>query len=81
MYAKSCVALGDRFSIYTVEYLKLIQGDECQKRAYWRSADGTCNNIRHPTWGATLAQQTREIPPMYDDGKQFAIPMMLENVV
>jgi len=24
MYAKSCVALGDRFSIYTVEYLKLI---------------------------------------------------------
>ncbi|KAH3719115.1 hypothetical protein DPMN_061946 [Dreissena polymorpha] len=46
-----------------------IQGPPCDEKAYYRSYDGTCNNVVNPTWGASLTPQLREIPPMYDDGK------------
>ena len=33
-----------------------------------RSADGTCNNIQHPEWGARHTPFTRLMPAAYEDG-------------
>ncbi|XP_052794376.1 peroxidase-like [Mya arenaria] len=44
------------------------EGEGCDRNAYYRTADGTCNNLDNPTWGATFAPELREIPAMYDDG-------------
>ncbi|XP_060583221.1 peroxidase-like [Ruditapes philippinarum] len=40
----------------------------CDPNAYYRTIDGTCNNLEEPTWGAVMCPQSREIPPMYSDG-------------
>ncbi|XP_045139322.1 peroxidasin homolog [Portunus trituberculatus] len=34
----------------------------------YRRIDGLCNNLHHPTWGATRAVFTRFLPPDYSDG-------------
>nr|CAD7200693.1 unnamed protein product [Timema douglasi] len=34
----------------------------------YRRHDGSCNNLRHPTWGATLVAFHRFLPPNYADG-------------
>ncbi|XP_078581341.1 eosinophil peroxidase-like [Branchiostoma floridae x Branchiostoma japonicum] len=34
----------------------------------FRSADGRCNNQRHPLWGSTEQCLKRLLPPQYDDG-------------
>ncbi|XP_045167373.2 eosinophil peroxidase-like [Mercenaria mercenaria] len=46
----------------------IYTGTACDPKAYYRTADGTCNNLQNPTWGAILCPQSREIPPMYSDG-------------
>ena len=33
-----------------------------------RMADGTCNNLENPTWGAANTQLRRLLPPRYEDG-------------
>ena len=33
-----------------------------------RTADGTCNNLQNPTFGAANTKMRRLIPPRYDDG-------------
>ncbi|EDW67928.2 peroxidase [Drosophila virilis] len=42
-------------------------GVECRPGKY-RRFDGLCNNIEHPTWGATNAPFQRLIGPLYADG-------------
>lgn len=42
-------------------------GVECRPGKY-RRFDGLCNNIDHPTWGATMAPFQRLIGPLYADG-------------
>ncbi|XP_046445457.1 chorion peroxidase-like [Daphnia pulex] len=34
----------------------------------YRSFDGTCNNLRQPSWGSALSPLERLAPPEYDDG-------------
>ena len=34
-----------------------------------RSADGSCNNLEHPEWGARHTTFMRLMPPAYEDGK------------
>ncbi|KAK4036631.1 chorion peroxidase [Daphnia magna] len=34
----------------------------------YRSFDGTCNNLRQPSWGSALSALERLAPPEYDDG-------------
>ncbi|CAH2000403.1 unnamed protein product [Acanthoscelides obtectus] len=46
--------------------------DMCFHSKY-RSIDGTCNNLQHPTWGASLTSFRRVLKPIYEDG--FAKPV------
>ncbi|KAI9551659.1 hypothetical protein GHT06_021995 [Daphnia sinensis] len=34
----------------------------------YRTFDGTCNNLRQPSWGSALTTMERLAPPEYDDG-------------
>ncbi|XP_033762435.1 lactoperoxidase-like [Pecten maximus] len=34
----------------------------------YRTIDGQCNNLKHPTWGAAGTQQGRYLPANYSDG-------------
>lgn len=40
---------------------------ECGNSKY-RTIDGTCNNIRHPNWGAYGTSMQRISEPFYADG-------------
>ncbi|XP_060072565.1 peroxidase-like protein [Ylistrum balloti] len=40
----------------------------CNPKDCYRSADGSCNNLDYPTWGASMKQQLRYLPAAYDDG-------------
>ncbi|XP_064483385.1 chorion peroxidase-like [Ornithodoros turicata] len=40
----------------------------CDPSYPYRSLDGTCNNLRHPTWGKTMSCMPRILAPAYDDG-------------
>ncbi|EDW78831.1 uncharacterized protein Dwil_GK12503 [Drosophila willistoni] len=46
--------------------------DMCYHSKY-RSVDGTCNNLQHPTWGASLTAFRRLAPPIYENG--FSMPV------
>nr|NP_523891.2 peroxidasin, isoform A [Drosophila melanogaster]NP_995975.1 peroxidasin, isoform E [Drosophila melanogaster]NP_995976.1 peroxidasin, isoform D [Drosophila melanogaster]NP_995977.1 peroxidasin, isoform C [Drosophila melanogaster]Q9VZZ4.1 RecName: Full=Peroxidasin; Flags: Precursor [Drosophila melanogaster]AOQ10577.1 Pxn-RA [synthetic construct]AAF47668.1 peroxidasin, isoform A [Drosophila melanogaster]AAS64946.1 peroxidasin, isoform C [Drosophila melanogaster]AAS64947.1 peroxidasin, isofo len=46
--------------------------DMCFHSRY-RSIDGTCNNLQHPTWGASLTAFRRLAPPIYENG--FSMPV------
>jgi hypothetical protein len=60
------------------ELAKMYQESECNRTLTVaancgafrtvRSADGTCNNLQHPTRGAANTPMRRLIPPRYDDG-------------
>ena len=41
----------------------------CDNAYYYRSADGTCNNLDNPSWGAADQTYQRLLDPVYDDGK------------
>lgn len=34
----------------------------------YRSIDGRCNNLQHPTWGSSLTGFRRLLKPIYEDG-------------
>lgn len=64
----------------------------CDRHAKYRTADGTCNNIEHPTWGSSMSPQLRLTPPMYDDGtasprqtgkegEPLASPRLISNII
>ncbi|XP_048259385.1 peroxidase-like [Haliotis rufescens] len=40
----------------------------CNKTDMFRSADGSCNNIRHPDWGKSFIPMRRFLLPQYGDG-------------
>lgn len=42
----------------------------CDSDYPYRSADGTCNNLKNPTWGAAFTQFRRAMPPDYGDGER-----------
>lgn len=42
----------------------------CIKSRY-RTYDGSCNNLDHPTWGTPQTRYARLLPPNYGDGKKF----------
>lgn len=41
---------------------------KCNNRAHYRTADGTCNNVKNPKWGSSFIPQFRYLPPAYHDG-------------
>nr|XP_018667950.1 peroxidasin-like isoform X2 [Ciona intestinalis] len=50
--------------------------DICFHRKY-RSPDGTCNNLHHPMWGASLTPFHRLLQPIYENG--FNAPISWNN--
>ncbi|KAJ1520516.1 hypothetical protein ONE63_003639 [Megalurothrips usitatus] len=40
----------------------------CQKTAAYRTIDGSCNNLRRPTWGMAGTRYARLVPAKYADG-------------
>lgn len=41
----------------------------CNPGAPFRTADGTCNNLQNPLWGASITAQARFLTPTYGDGE------------
>ncbi|XP_060585355.1 peroxidasin homolog pxn-1-like [Ruditapes philippinarum] len=41
--------------------------EECDPDVKYRSADGSCNNLRNPEWGMAGRSQERVVPNTYDD--------------
>jgi hypothetical protein len=41
---------------------------KCDPANPWRTADGSCNNIWYPWWGAAITPYQRFAEPAYDDG-------------
>ncbi|XP_011163912.2 peroxidasin isoform X1 [Solenopsis invicta] len=50
--------------------------DRCFHRKY-RSVDGSCNNLRHPTWGSSYTGFRRILRPIYENG--FSTPVGWEK--
>ncbi|XP_052234492.1 myeloperoxidase-like isoform X1 [Dreissena polymorpha] len=40
----------------------------CNPRETFRSINGTCNNLKNPTWGMSGVAERRLLPAAYDDG-------------
>lgn len=55
-------------SPYCDQTLLRPQPTPCDPDYPYRSADGTCNNLKNPTWGAAFTQFRRAMPPDYGDG-------------
>ncbi|XP_050301684.1 peroxidasin isoform X2 [Anthonomus grandis grandis] len=47
------------------------EGTNCSDMCFhskYRSIDGRCNNLQHPTWGSSLTGFRRILKPIYEDG-------------
>jgi hypothetical protein len=51
----------------------------CDLEYQYRSADGSCNNLDHPSWGQGHTPQRRFLLPDYDDGKVSAHNAMMKK--
>lgn len=45
-----------------------LQKPECDPNYPYRTIDGSCNNLRNPSWGQSMTQFNRLLPPEYSDG-------------
>jgi len=71
------VPLGSLLSPEAIDHLEDLSGchrrkrqPKCQMRCQgmsFRSHDGTCNNIKHPTWGSSLNKINRFLPALYEN--------------
>ncbi|KAJ8313493.1 hypothetical protein KUTeg_008054 [Tegillarca granosa] len=43
----------------------------CNTAYPYRTADGSCNNLRHVMWGKSDTIEPRYLDPDYEDGKQY----------
>lgn len=44
----------------------------CDPEYRYRSADGSCNNLKHPHWGRSHTAQERFLLPEYDNGNKVS---------
>ncbi|XP_054263241.1 peroxidase-like [Macrosteles quadrilineatus] len=62
-----------KFALPTFSVLNTVIADSCPRPSScvagkYRSADGSCNNLRHDQWGRGGVALQRILPPKYDDG-------------
>lgn len=59
-----------RYSLKGTKYERLwcIRPPKCNPNAYYRSPDGSCNNLKYPLWGRSRTALKRLLPPAYADG-------------
>ena len=50
------------------------QRPRCDQRRKYRSADGTCNNLKQPSWGSYAQHLGRFMGPEYGDGNESCEP-------
>lgn len=70
LYFRNGGAFPDRteFSRLMAPYCP-IREPTCNRNDRYRTADGSCNNIRNPLWGASITTQARFLPPVYGDSE------------
>lgn len=71
------------FGLQKFDVMDTILSDSCplqpecgEKENYYRTIDGSCNNLWNPTWGQAKTTLQRILPPQYDDG---ACDVYLQN--
>lgn len=72
------------FQVREIERLSGCTGhrrrENCSNRCFhrkYRTVDGSCNNLRHPTWGSSYTGFQRILQPIYENG--FSIPVGWEK--
>lgn len=71
------------FALPAFSVLNTVLRDTCPRSAAcrpskYRTADGSCNNLKHDRWGQAGTALQRILPPKYGDGK-FASLLNLYN--
>ena len=44
---------------------------KCDPNSPYRTIDGSCNNLQHPTWGQSIRPIGRRLPPQYNPGNSY----------
>lgn len=45
-----------------------VAAPRCDPSSRYRTVDGSCNNLKRPTWGMSNTAFIRLLPPRYEDG-------------
>lgn len=56
---------GESTTSLKAECLSFEFSCQCDPKFGYRNEDGTCNNLRNPTWGAIGSCFERTLPPRY----------------
>ncbi|CAC5366251.1 PXDN [Mytilus coruscus] len=57
-----------------------IRSPVCNRNDLYRTADGSCNNILNPLWGASLTTQARFLLPAYGDRFNLGLLPRIKSV-
>ncbi|XP_063400211.1 peroxidase-like protein [Mytilus trossulus] len=52
----------------------------CNRNDLYRTANGSCNNLHNPSWGASLTTQARLMPPSYGDKFNLGLLPRMQSV-
>ncbi|XP_063411145.1 myeloperoxidase-like [Mytilus trossulus] len=65
---KTGVMLSEIWKDWYRKHCKTETNQKCDDNKRYASADGSCNNLDHPSWGVTNSNQGRYVPAEYNDG-------------
>jgi len=60
---------GDGPTSNTIYYKECAPKVTCNQNAIYRTADGTCNNLKNPLWGSSETPYIRLAEAAYNDGE------------
>ncbi|CAG2220542.1 PXDN [Mytilus edulis] len=65
---KTDVMLSEIWKDWYRKHCKTQTNQKCDDNKRYASADGSCNNLDHPSWGVANSNQGRYVPAEYNDG-------------